>query len=115
RNRIFPDNPPPGGESDGRGGKKSRIPVTRWSSYRLMARTTPESQSTRTRRHRPMRRIRFASLAASGVALLLTTAAVAPAGAASTGVGTSQASTSILDVVLGGTSNALNLNPLSDK
>ena len=62
-----------------------------------------------------MRRIRFASLAASGVALLLTTAAVAPAGAASTGVGTSQASTSILDVVLGGTSNALNLNLLSDK
>lgn len=62
-----------------------------------------------------MRRSRFATLAASGVALLLTTAAVAPAGAASTGVGTSQASTSLLNVVLGGTSNALNLNLLSDK
>src|SRR2546423_1476738 len=62
-----------------------------------------------------MRRSRFATLAASGVALLLTTAAVAPAGAASSGVGTSQASTSILNVALGTAGNALNLNLLSDK
>ena len=62
-----------------------------------------------------MRRTRFATLAASGVALLLTTAAVAPASAASSGVGTSQASTSILDVALGSVGNALKLNILSDK
>lgn len=62
-----------------------------------------------------MRRTRFASLAAGAVALLLTTAAVAPAGAASTGVGTSQASTSLLDVALGSAGNALKLNLLSDK
>jgi LPXTG-motif cell wall-anchored protein len=62
-----------------------------------------------------MRRSRLATLAVSGVALLLTTAAVAPAGAASTGVGTSQASTSILDVALGTAGDALHLNLLSDK
>src|SRR5205823_11492555 len=85
------------------------------SSYRASFRLIPTPLHARGETTPTMRRSRFATLAASGVALLLTTAAVAPAGAASSGVGTSQASTSLLNIVLGGTSQALNLNLLSDK